>query len=325
MKVGQKGRIDIHWGCAVRSATCVAQSTDEETSFWKCDGCARTKDGRRIAVYGVLPPPPSAPPAPPASDRAGRGEARNRYVVGTKSMIGTHVGCAVTRATCVALSADEETSFWKCDGCDKTEARNVRLPPPPATAPTVAVPVERPYGPRKDASALGWAQAAPMRAHWWISVGLDDQTDVPRRGAPMIRPPIDQTWLDVARVLARRATCPRLAVGAVLVRDGVVAAHGWNGAPRGAVHCHDLADGCAPAGSCQRSVHAEMNAVCNAARAGQSALGATLYTTHAPCIGCANLIIQAGVARVVYGTEYKSTNGIDALRAGGVVVDKGEG
>ena len=139
------------------------------------------------------------------------------------------------------------------------------------------------------------------------------------------RPSIDRTWLDVAAVLAKRATCPRLSVGAVLVRDGIVVAHGWNGAPRGSVHCTDVAGGCATGGSCSRAIHAEMNVVCNAARLGHSALGGTLYSTHAPCLGCSNLLIQTGISRVVYGEAYKSDAGVLALATSGVRVDGPEG
>lgn len=132
----------------------------------------------------------------------------------------------------------------------------------------------------------------------------------------MTRPTIDQTLMDTARVMARRSTCSRLQVGAVVARDTRVIASGWNGAPSGMPHCVHL-----DSAPCRVSVHAEANAIAFAALSGVSTRGAVLYCTHAPCYDCSKLILNAGIARVVYAEEYRSTEGLTLLTAGGRVVE----
>jgi len=143
---------------------------------------------------------------------------------------------------------------------------------------------------------------------------------------PAARPSWDATFMDVAAAFSRRATCPRLHVGAVLVRDGVVLANGFNGARRGAAHCDAV--GCDMQTlngreSCQRAVHAEANAILNAGRAGHATVGATLYVTASPCLRCVDAIIQAGVVRVVWRDAYGDA-GVHALAAAGVMVKQME-
>lgn len=125
----------------------------------------------------------------------------------------------------------------------------------------------------------------------------------------MPRPTWDQVWADVAEAVARRSSCDRAQVGAVLVRDNRVVSTGYNGPASGSPA--DTALGCqrwclraqgAPAladsyGYTCPSIHAEANALLDASRA--EALGGTLYITHAPCADCAKLISNSGVARVV--------------------------
>jgi dCMP deaminase len=123
--------------------------------------------------------------------------------------------------------------------------------------------------------------------------------------------------MDTAWSFARRATCPRLSVGAVLVQDDRVVSVGYNGAPAGMDHCPS---DCVQQDRCVRSVHAEANAILWAAKVGTATHGAHLYTTHAPCYHCAQLAINAGVAAVVYDTEYRSTEGIDLLNESSVFV-----
>ncbi len=115
-----------------------------------------------------------------------------------------------------------------------------------------------------------------------------------------MRPTWDTTFLSLAQVWALRATCPRLACGCVIVnKDNAVLASGYNGAPRGVAHCIDI--GCIKDGErCIRAVHAEQNAVAQAARTGVSLLGAISYTTSRPCRRCTNLLIQAGVRELVW-------------------------
>lgn len=130
-----------------------------------------------------------------------------------------------------------------------------------------------------------------------------------------MRPSLDATWLQVARVISARATCSRLQVGAVLARDGRIIATGWNGAPAGEPHCEHVSDE-----PCTVSIHAERNVIGFAAREGIATGGTCLYLTHAPCWDCSSVLIAAGVSRVVYGREYKSLDGVLRLRGVGTVV-----
>lgn len=147
------------------------------------------------------------------------------------------------------------------------------------------------------------------------------QTESKPKTAPPQRPSWDAIWMGVADSMSQRATCPRLSVGSVAVRDNQLLATAYNGAPRGLPHCVDV--GCdMRGGHCVRAVHAEQNIVAQAAYRGTSLNGATLYTRHGFCVRCANLLIQAGIAEVVYVEEYANgTEGaLDALRASGITV-----
>ena len=128
---------------------------------------------------------------------------------------------------------------------------------------------------------------------------------------PPRRPTWDEYFLQLARQAATRSTCLRRQVGAVLVRDKRVLATGYNGAPRGVAHC--LGAGCLrdqlgiPSGERQelcRAIHAEQNAIIQAAVHGVGIEGATLYTTLHPCILCAKMIINAGITHIVYIEGY---------------------
>lgn len=123
--------------------------------------------------------------------------------------------------------------------------------------------------------------------------------------------------MQVARVIAARATCSRLHVGAVLTRDTRVVSTGWNGAPAGMPHCsHDGTES-----RCEHSVHAEDNVVRFARKHKIPTRGATMYITHAPCLDCATVLLAAGVVRVVFGETYRSDAGIIALQEVGVQVE----
>lgn len=132
------------------------------------------------------------------------------------------------------------------------------------------------------------------------------------------RPSLDATLLAAAYVWARRSTCSRLQVGAVLARDGRTLSTGYNGAPSGLGHCEHLDDE-----PCSVSVHAEANALIFAGRHGVSTEGATLFLTHRPCLGCAGLVVNAGIIGVVYAEPYRSVAGEEALRAAGIDVRRG--
>ncbi|MDX2066354.1 MAG: cytidine/deoxycytidylate deaminase family protein [Fimbriimonadaceae bacterium] len=124
------------------------------------------------------------------------------------------------------------------------------------------------------------------------------------------RPSWDSYFMQIAHLVATRATCPRRSVGAVLVRDRHVLATGYNGAPSGLPHCPengqttDWPGGCLRAGHCIRSLHAEQNALLQAAKLGVPCDGATIYVTCQPCNACAKMIINAGITRVIYEGDY---------------------
>lgn len=125
----------------------------------------------------------------------------------------------------------------------------------------------------------------------------------------------DAVLLGCAEQIARRSTCSRLAVGAVLAREGRILSTGYNGAPVGMPHCSHENDPSAP---CTQAVHAETNAVAYAARHRGGADGAVLYLTHAPCLACSGLLINAGIARVVYARAYRSVLGLERLNRSGI-------
>lgn len=117
------------------------------------------------------------------------------------------------------------------------------------------------------------------------------------------RPSWDEYFLDLAKMAATRSTCERLNVGCVLVQRNRVVATGYNGSPRGTDHCLD--EGCVldGQGRCVRTIHAEQNALLFASG---PLLGSTCYTTHEPCETCTKLLVQIGVARVVFTKPYSS-------------------
>ena len=122
----------------------------------------------------------------------------------------------------------------------------------------------------------------------------------------MVRKSLNDTLMDIAWKWAERGTCPRLKVGAVIADpSGHIISSGYNGAVSGKPHCED--EGCILDGDhCIRAVHAEQNAIVFAARRGVSVEGASIHCTHKPCDRCMNMITQAGILRVFFGTTYKS-------------------
>lgn len=121
----------------------------------------------------------------------------------------------------------------------------------------------------------------------------------------MVRPSWDDYFLSLAKAAATRATCLRKQVGAVLVLDRRVVSVGYNGSPPGEAHCTDEGVGCLMEhGHCVATVHAEVNAIAQAARHGTRVEGATAYVTIRPCPSCNKLLLAAGVSRVVWADEY---------------------
>jgi dCMP deaminase len=127
----------------------------------------------------------------------------------------------------------------------------------------------------------------------------------------MQRPSWDQYFMDITRLVATRSSCLRRQVGALLVKDRNILATGYNGVPSGISHCNDA--GClrerlaVPSGERHelcRGLHAEQNAIIQAAKHGTNIDGSTLYCTTMPCIICTKMIINAGIARVIYSEGY---------------------
>ncbi len=135
----------------------------------------------------------------------------------------------------------------------------------------------------------------------------------------MSRPDWDVYFMEIARTVATRATCPRASVGAVIVRDHRLLTTGYNGAPRGTGHCSDV--GCMMvAAHCARAVHAEANAIVQGALHGVSLDGATAYCTHQPCAGCSKLLISAGVRKIVFEIAYPDEIATALLSEAGVAL-----
>jgi dCMP deaminase len=134
------------------------------------------------------------------------------------------------------------------------------------------------------------------------------------------RPSWDTYFMQIAHLVATRATCPRRSVGAIVVKDRHIVATGYNGAPAGLPHCppegelHDWPRGCLIAGHCVRSLHAEQNCLLQAAKIGVPCDGSTMYVTCQPCNTCAKMIINAGVARVVYEGDYPDPFSLELFR-----------
>ncbi len=134
-----------------------------------------------------------------------------------------------------------------------------------------------------------------------------------------MRPGWDEYFMLIARTVATRATCPRLSVGAVLVRDHRILTTGYNGAPRGVAHCAEA--GCMLVNEhCMRATHAEANAIVQGALHGVSLVGSTAYCTHQPCINCSKLLISAGIVKIVYDVPYLDPIAAELLAEAGVAV-----
>jgi dCMP deaminase len=134
-----------------------------------------------------------------------------------------------------------------------------------------------------------------------------------------------QYFMNIATQVATRATCERKHVGAVIVRDRTILSTGYNGSIRGLPHCEDV--GCiVEEGHCVSTVHAEANAILQAARNGVAIGDAELYTTASPCWPCFKLIANAGLRRVYYGEFYRDEKSLAVAREAGIeLIDLGKG
>ena len=125
--------------------------------------------------------------------------------------------------------------------------------------------------------------------------------------------------MNIAREVSTRSTCDRKFVGAVIVRDRSILATGYNGSIRGLPHCdeqgHLMEDG-----HCVRTVHAEANAIVQAARNGVRIEGASIYVTASPCWGCFRLVANAGIVRVSFGEFYREPKIFDVAATLGIEI-----
>ncbi len=140
------------------------------------------------------------------------------------------------------------------------------------------------------------------------------------------RPSWDEYFMEIAHVIAKRSNCSRRHVAAVIVKERYILSTGYNGTPHGVRNCFD--GGCPRCAGHAKSgthldeclcVHAEQNAICQAALYGIAVEGATIYVTISPCLTCAKLIINAGIKEVVYGGDYAFQDEVKKMfRAAGV-------
>jgi dCMP deaminase len=144
-----------------------------------------------------------------------------------------------------------------------------------------------------------------------------------------MRKPWDEYFMSIAELVAQRSTCLRRQVGAVIVKDRRVLATGYNGAPGGVAHCDKV--GClrgqmgVASGERHelcRGVHAEQNALLQAATFGASVHGAAIYTTHQPCFICTKMLINAKIEKICYKKEYPDELAIGMLKEAGIEFTK---
>ena len=131
--------------------------------------------------------------------------------------------------------------------------------------------------------------------------------------------------MDVAERFAQLSSATRLQVGAIVVKDDRIISIGYNGMPTGWDNCcEDVVRedevGFQVTKTKAEVLHAETNAIAKLAKSGESGLGATMFVTHAPCIDCAKLVYQSGIATVYYKNKYRSTQGLEFLNKSGVEV-----
>lgn len=142
----------------------------------------------------------------------------------------------------------------------------------------------------------------------------------------MTRPSWDEYFMSIAEQVSGRSTCLRRRTGAVLVKEKRILATGYNGVPAGLAHCEAV--GCIreqreiPSGSHHelcRGIHAEQNAVIQAARHGIPIEGSSVYCTHQPCVLCAKILLNAGVVDIVFRDAYPDSLSEEILAEAGVV------
>ena len=134
-----------------------------------------------------------------------------------------------------------------------------------------------------------------------------------------MKPEIKEAYMKTAELFAQVSNCSKVKVGAIVVKNGSILAHGWNGTPSGFhTNCCELEDG----STNPFVLHAEQNALIKMAKSSESIDKSELFCTHSPCPACSKMIAQCGIKTVYYRNEYRIGDGIDVLRKLGVNVEK---
>ncbi|SHK51262.1 deoxycytidylate deaminase [Desulforamulus aeronauticus] len=145
----------------------------------------------------------------------------------------------------------------------------------------------------------------------------------------MPRPSWNEYFMEITRVAATRSTCLRRKVGALIVKDNRILATGYNGAPAGLTHCLEI--GCLreklgiPSGQRHelcRALHAEQNAIIQAAVHGTAIKGSIIYVTNQPCVMCSKMIVNAGIQKVIYSGDYPDELSLDIFKEADVELIK---
>ena len=123
----------------------------------------------------------------------------------------------------------------------------------------------------------------------------------------------DEYFMSIAQVVSTRSTCPRKYVGSVMVRNRIILSTGYNGSIRGMPHCSDVGH-MMEDGHCVATIHAEANAIIQAARNGVNIDGASCYVTASPCWNCFKQLANAGIVRIVYGEFYRDERIFEVAR-----------
>lgn len=134
-----------------------------------------------------------------------------------------------------------------------------------------------------------------------------------------MKPNLKKAYMDIAERFSQVSECARLKVGAIIVKNGSILAHGWNGTPSGfKTNVCELEDGT----TSPFVLHAEQNVLVKMAKSTESIEGSELFCTHSPCPECSKLLAQSGVKKVYYKHSYRITEGIDVLKELGVDVEQ---
>lgn len=134
-----------------------------------------------------------------------------------------------------------------------------------------------------------------------------------------MKPRLIEAYMDIAERFAQVSECQRLKVGAIIVKNGSILAHGWNGTPSGfRTNVCELEDGT----TSPFVLHAEQNVLVKMAKSTESVDGAEIFCTHSPCPECSKLLAQSGIKKVYYKHKYRITEGLDVLQQLGVDVER---